>query len=93
VLPGNTGPARATIGGMSIGPAIAPGFHLEGSEPDVLEVDANVTACMIAFRQLLFHKVVQILRQVGLLSDGVRELLGSEGLARPEALRVRVASK
>jgi para-aminobenzoate N-oxygenase AurF len=43
---------------------------------------------MIAFRQLLFHKVVQILRQVGLLTDGVRELLGSEGLARPEALRV-----
>lgn len=42
---------------------------------------------MVAFRQLLFHKVVQILRQIGLLSDGIRELLESERLARPDALK------
>jgi hypothetical protein len=42
---------------------------------------------MVAFRQLLFHKVVQILRQVGLLSDGICELLESERLARPDMLR------
>jgi P-aminobenzoate N-oxygenase AurF len=42
---------------------------------------------MVAFRQLLFHKVVQILRQVGLLSEKVRGLLCSERLARPDALR------
>jgi hypothetical protein len=41
---------------------------------------------MVAFRQLLFHKVVHVLRQVGLLSDKVRELLISERLARPDAL-------
>jgi hypothetical protein len=41
---------------------------------------------MVAFRQLLFHKVIQILRQIGLLSDKVRDLLISEHLARPEAL-------
>jgi hypothetical protein len=43
---------------------------------------------MVAFRQLLFHKVVHVLRQVGLLSDKVRDLLSSERLARPDALRV-----
>jgi P-aminobenzoate N-oxygenase AurF len=57
-----------------------------------LDVDAGTRFAkndpnMIAFRQLLFHKVVQVLRQVGLLSDGVRELLASERLARPDALR------
>ena len=30
--------------------------------------------------------VIQILRQVGLLSDKVRELLSAERLARPDAL-------
>jgi hypothetical protein len=43
---------------------------------------------MVALRQLLFHKVVHVLRQVGLLSDKVRELLSSERLARPDALGV-----
>lgn len=41
---------------------------------------------MVAFRQLLFHKVIHILRQIGLLTDKVRELLSSERLARPDAL-------
>ena len=41
---------------------------------------------MLGFRHLLFHKVVQVLRQVGLLSDGVRTLLVAEGLARPDAV-------
>jgi hypothetical protein len=41
---------------------------------------------MVAFRQLMFHKVIQILRQIGLLSDRVCELLSSERLARPDAL-------
>jgi hypothetical protein len=58
-----------------------------------LDVDAGMRFAkndphMVAFRQLLFHKVIQILRQVGLLSDGVRELLAAERLARPEALRL-----
>jgi hypothetical protein len=41
---------------------------------------------MVGFRQLLFFKVVQVLRQIGLLSDKVRELLVAEALARPEAV-------
>ena len=42
---------------------------------------------MVAFRQLLFHKVIHILRQIGLLSDKVCELLSAEHLARPDSLR------
>ncbi len=41
---------------------------------------------MVAFRQLLFHKVIHVLRQIGLLSDKIRDLLLSEALARPDAL-------
>ena len=41
---------------------------------------------MVGFRQLLFFKVVQVLRQIGLLSDKVRGLLVSEALARPESV-------
>jgi hypothetical protein len=42
---------------------------------------------MIGFRQLLFFKVVQVLRQVDLVTDRIRDLLLAESLARPEALR------
>ena len=41
---------------------------------------------MVSFRQLLFHKVIQVLHQLGLLTPKVRDLLSSEGLARPTAL-------
>jgi hypothetical protein len=47
---------------------------------------AKTDPTMVAFRQLLFQKVIHILRQIGLLSDKIRDLLASEGLARPEAL-------
>jgi hypothetical protein len=42
---------------------------------------------MAAFRQLLFFKVIQVLRQIGLLSADIRELLLAESLATPEAFR------
>jgi hypothetical protein len=42
---------------------------------------------MAAFRQLLFFKVIQVLRQIGLLSADIRELLLTESLAMPEAFR------
>jgi hypothetical protein len=42
---------------------------------------------MRAFRQLLFLKVIQALRQIGLLSDDIRNLLLAESLARPDAFR------
>jgi hypothetical protein len=48
---------------------------------------AKADPTMAAFRQLLFFKVIQVLRQLDLLSDGIRELLLSESLARAEALR------
>jgi hypothetical protein len=41
---------------------------------------------MIGFRQLLFHKVVHVLRQIGLLSEKVSQLLVSEALVRPDTL-------
>ena len=44
---------------------------------------------MVAFRQLMFHKVVQVLGQIGLLSDRLCELLSSERLARPDVLSIR----
>ena len=47
---------------------------------------ARTDPMMVGFRQLLFHKVVHVLRQIGLLSEKVRELLVSEALARPDAL-------
>ena len=42
---------------------------------------------MVDFRQLMFHKVIHILREIGLLSDRVRELLSTERLARPDQLK------
>jgi hypothetical protein len=45
---------------------------------------------MIAFRQLLFFKVIQVLRQIGLLSEKIKDLLLAESLAQPEALRAMV---
>jgi hypothetical protein len=36
---------------------------------------------MTAFRQLLFFKVIQVLRQIGLLDEGIRDLLLAESLA------------
>jgi hypothetical protein len=48
---------------------------------------AKHDATMTGFRQLLFFKVIQVLRQIGLLSDRIRDLLLEEGLARPEVFR------
>lgn len=42
---------------------------------------------MRAFRQLLFFKIIQVLRQIGLLSDDIKTLLLAESLARPEQFR------
>ncbi|WP_067464238.1 ferritin-like domain-containing protein [Actinomadura macra] len=39
---------------------------------------------MVAFRQLLFFKVVQVLRQIGMLTPAVRDLMLAESLAQPE---------
>ena len=43
---------------------------------------ARTDPMMIAFRQLLFYKVVQMLRQVGLLTPRIMDLLVSESLVR-----------
>ncbi|MBS2965014.1 ferritin-like domain-containing protein [Actinocrinis puniceicyclus] len=42
---------------------------------------------MSGFRQLLFFKVIQVLRQIGLMSDRIRDLLLAESLARPDAFQ------
>jgi hypothetical protein len=42
---------------------------------------------MRAFRQLLFFKVIQVLRQIGLLSDDLKKLLLEQSLARPDQFR------
>ncbi len=42
---------------------------------------------MIDFRQLLFFKVIQVLRQIGLLSEDIKKLLLAESLAQPDAFR------
>ena len=42
---------------------------------------------MIAFRQLLFFKVIQVLRQIDLLSEDIKNLLLAESLAQPDAFR------
>jgi hypothetical protein len=39
---------------------------------------------MVGFRQLLFRKVVQVLRQVDLLTVPIRDLMLAEGLATPQ---------
>ena len=58
-----------------------------GADPDYGRRFAKREPMMVAFRQLLFYKVVQVLRQIGLLSDGIRELLLAESLATAQALR------
>ncbi|WP_190019751.1 diiron oxygenase [Streptomyces hiroshimensis] len=50
---------------------------------------ARTNPMMTAYRQLLFQQVIHVLRQLGLLSDRIRELLLAEALARPESLRTR----
>jgi hypothetical protein len=59
-----------------------------------LEVDSRAGVAfaardptMRAFRQLLFFKVIQVLRQIGLLSDDIRNLLLEQSLARPDQFR------
>ena len=46
---------------------------------------AKTDPLMVGFRQLLFHKVIHILRQLGLLTPKVRDLLLDEALAKPNA--------
>jgi hypothetical protein len=48
---------------------------------------AKTDPMMVGFRQLLFFKVVQVLRQIDLVTDKIRDLLLAESLARPEAFR------
>ena len=48
---------------------------------------AQCDPTMAGFRQLLFFKVIQVLRQIGLLSGKIRDLLITESLARPEVFR------
>ena len=50
-------------------------------------VFAKTNPTMCSFRQLIFQKVVQLLKQIGLLSPKLRDLLLSEALVRPEFLR------
>jgi hypothetical protein len=45
---------------------------------------ARTDPMMVSFRQLLFRKVVQVLRQVGLLTAPIRDLMLAERLATPE---------
>lgn len=47
---------------------------------------ARTDPMMVGFRQLLFRKVIQVLRQIDLLSPKIRDLLLDEALARPEYL-------
>lgn len=46
---------------------------------------AKTDPMMVSFRHLLFRKVIQVLRQVGLLTPKIRSLLLAEGLATPQA--------
>ena len=47
---------------------------------------AKTDPTMSSFRQLLFHKAVQVLQRIGLLSPKLRELLLAEALVRPDFL-------
>jgi hypothetical protein len=53
---------------------VAKGTHFAKTDP-----------MMVSFRQLLFRKVIQILRQINLLTPKIRSLLLSEALAVPQA--------
>ena len=48
---------------------------------------ARTDPMMVTFRQLLFHKVIHALRQLGLVTPKVRELLLAENLAGRTAFR------
>jgi len=45
---------------------------------------AKTDPMMISFRQLLFHKIIHVLRRIGLLTPRIRDLLLAESLARPD---------
>lgn len=47
---------------------------------------AKMSPAMVSFRHLLFHKVVQLLRQLGLLSERVRAVVLSEDMASARAI-------
>ncbi|WP_419998130.1 diiron oxygenase [Streptomyces boninensis] len=42
---------------------------------------------MAAYRQMLFQQIIHLLRQLGMLSDRVKDLLLAENLVRPEILK------
>ncbi|MGO4752401.1 ferritin-like domain-containing protein [Streptomyces sp. 2MCAF27] len=50
---------------------------------------ARTNPMMATYRQLLFQQVIHVLRQLGLLTERVKELLVAENLVRPEALTSR----
>ncbi|MEU5611748.1 diiron oxygenase [Streptomyces sparsogenes] len=50
---------------------------------------ARTNPMMATYRQLLFQQVIHVLRQLGLLSERVKELLLAENLVRPEAMATR----
>lgn len=50
---------------------------------------ARTNPMMATYRQLLFQQVIHVLRQLGLLSERVKELLLAENLVRPEAMTSR----
>ncbi|GAB2724258.1 diiron oxygenase [Streptomyces bullii] len=43
---------------------------------------------MAAYRQMLFQQIIHVLRQLGMLSDKVKELLLDENLVRPEIMQL-----
>ncbi|CCK30422.1 hypothetical protein BN159_6043 [Streptomyces davaonensis JCM 4913] len=47
---------------------------------------ARTNPMMATYRQLLFQQVVHVLRQLGLLTERVKELLLAENLVRPETM-------
>ena len=44
---------------------------------------------MSTYRQMLFQQVIHVLRQLGMLSERVKELLLAENLVRPEIMAIR----
>ncbi|MER7787217.1 ferritin-like domain-containing protein [Streptomyces sp. NPDC097640] len=50
---------------------------------------ARTNPMMATYRQLLFQQVIHVLRQLGLLSERVKELLLAENLVRPEVMTSR----
>jgi hypothetical protein len=54
-----------------------------GADPRAGMDFARRDPTMLGFRQLMFFKVIQVLRQIGLLSPEIRDLLLAESLAVP----------